>query len=34
MVMCGACAAIDKRHDGWDWRRHLELILRGMRAGS
>jgi hypothetical protein len=34
MVMCGLCAAIDKRHDGWDWRRHLELILRGMRAAS
>jgi AcrR family transcriptional regulator len=32
MVMCGVCAAIDKRHDGWDWRRHLELILRGMRT--
>ena len=32
MLMCGVCAAIDKRHDGWDWRRHLELILRGMRA--
>jgi hypothetical protein len=29
--MCGVCAAIDKRKDGWDWRRHLELILRGMR---
>jgi AcrR family transcriptional regulator len=34
MVMCGLCAAIDKRHDGWDWRRHLELILRGMRAAA
>jgi AcrR family transcriptional regulator len=32
MLMCGVCAAIDKRHDGWDWHRHLELILRGMRA--
>jgi AcrR family transcriptional regulator len=31
MLMCGVCAAIDKRKDGWDWRRHLELILRGMR---
>jgi AcrR family transcriptional regulator len=31
MFMCGVCAAIDKRHAGWDWRRHLELILRGMR---
>jgi len=33
MVMCGVCAAIDKRHPGWDWRHHLELVLRGMRAG-
>ena len=33
MLMCGVCAAIDKRHPGWDWRHHLELILRGMRAG-
>ena len=32
MLMCGVCAAIDKRHDGWDWQRHLELILRGMRT--
>jgi hypothetical protein len=32
MFMCGVCAAIDKRHAGWDWRRHLELILRGMRS--
>jgi AcrR family transcriptional regulator len=34
MLMCGVCAAIDKRHDGWDWRRHLELILRGMRSAA
>ena len=32
MLMCGVCAAIDKRHPGWDWRHHLELILRGMRT--
>jgi AcrR family transcriptional regulator len=32
MFMCGVCAAIDKRHADWDWRRHLELILRGMRV--
>jgi AcrR family transcriptional regulator len=32
MIMCGVCAAIDKRKAGWDWRRHLELILRGMRT--
>lgn len=31
MLMCGVCATIDKRKDGWDWRRHLELILSGMR---
>jgi hypothetical protein len=34
MVMCGVCAAIDKGHDGWDWHRHLELILRGMRTAA
>jgi len=32
MVMCGVCAAIDKRTAGWDWRRHLELIIHGMRT--
>jgi hypothetical protein len=32
MVMCGVCATIGKRDAGWDWRRHLELILCGMRA--
>jgi hypothetical protein len=32
MLICGVCAAIDKRKAGWDWRRHLELILRGMRT--
>ena len=32
MVMCGVCATIDKRKDGWDWQRYLEIIIRGMRA--
>ena len=32
MVMCGVCATIDRRKPGWDWRRHLELVLSGMRA--
>ncbi len=32
MVMCGVCATIDKTGAGWDWRRHLELVLDGMRA--
>jgi hypothetical protein len=31
MVMCGVCATIDKRA-GWEWQRHLELILSGMRT--
>ena len=31
MVMCGVCASIDKRAAGWDWKRHLELIIHGMR---
>ena len=32
MVMCGVCATIDKSGAGWDWRRHLELVIDGMRA--
>jgi predicted phage gp36 major capsid-like protein len=32
MLMCGVCAAVDKQKAGWDWRRHLELVIRGMRA--
>src|SRR5262249_24012981 len=32
MVMCGVCATIDKTGAGWDWRRHLELLIDGMRA--
>jgi AcrR family transcriptional regulator len=32
MVMCGVCATIDTRKPGWDWRRHLELVIQGMRA--
>jgi AcrR family transcriptional regulator len=34
MVMCGVCATIDRRKAGWDWRRQLELILRGMRTAA
>jgi AcrR family transcriptional regulator len=34
MVMCGVCATIDKTGAGWNWRRHLELVLDGMRAGG
>ena len=34
MLMCGVCAAIDKRKTGWDWKRHLEIIIRGMRADA
>src|SRR4051794_38839809 len=32
MVMCGVCATIDKSGTGWNWRRHLELVIDGMRA--
>ncbi len=32
MLMCGVCATIDRGDAAWDWRRHLELILAGMRA--
>ena len=32
MVMCGICATIDVSKPGWDWQRHLTLILHGMHA--
>ncbi len=32
MVMCGVCATIDRSGPGWSWRRHLELLIDGMRA--
>ncbi|MHB8533284.1 MAG: TetR/AcrR family transcriptional regulator [Solirubrobacteraceae bacterium] len=32
MMMCGVCATIDKSGPGWDWRRHLDLLIDGMRA--
>jgi AcrR family transcriptional regulator len=34
MVMCGVCATVGKREAGWDWHRHLELVLSGMRVES
>jgi AcrR family transcriptional regulator len=34
MVMCGVCATIDKTGAGWDWRRHIALVLDGMRASA
>ena len=34
MVMCGVCATIDRRGAPWDWRRHLELVLSGMKDGA
>jgi AcrR family transcriptional regulator len=32
MLMCGVCATIDQSKPEWDWRRHLELLVAGMRA--
>jgi AcrR family transcriptional regulator len=34
MVMCGVCSTMGKVDAGWDWQRHLELILRGMRPSG
>jgi AcrR family transcriptional regulator len=34
MLMCGVCATIGNNKPGWDWRSHLELILRGMSSGG
>jgi hypothetical protein len=33
-VMCGVCSTMAKRGDGapQDWRRHLEILLDGLRA--
>lgn len=30
MLMCGVSASM--AHGGWDWRRHLEIVLDGLRA--
>ncbi len=32
MVMCGICATIGASKPGWDWQRHLSLILHGMHT--
>jgi AcrR family transcriptional regulator len=32
MLMCGVTATMSA--DEWDWRRHLELVLDGLRAGA
>jgi AcrR family transcriptional regulator len=32
MLMCALCATIDKRKAGWEWERHLQIVLRGIRA--
>lgn len=30
MMMCGVCATMGRPKPGWDWRRHFELVMRGM----
>jgi AcrR family transcriptional regulator len=32
MIMCGVSATMSTRE--WDWRRYLELVLDGLRAGA
>jgi AcrR family transcriptional regulator len=32
MLMCGVCATAEVHKPGWDWERHLELVIRGMRG--
>jgi AcrR family transcriptional regulator len=34
MVICAVCATMGNGENGWDWRRHMELALRGMRAAQ
>jgi AcrR family transcriptional regulator len=33
MMMCGVCSTMGRAKPGWDWRRHFELVIRGMRGG-
>jgi len=32
MMMCGVCSTMGRSGPGWNWRRHLELAVRGMRG--
>jgi hypothetical protein len=32
MLMCGLCATMTHTAPGFDWRRHLELIIDSLRA--
>ena len=32
MIMCGVSATVGRSKPAWDWRWHLELVLRGMKA--
>jgi AcrR family transcriptional regulator len=34
MLMCGVSSTIAHDKPGWDWRRYMELVLRGMHAQS
>ena len=34
MVIRAVCATMENSEHGWDWRRHMELALRGMRAAQ
>ena len=31
-LMCGLCAAMDVAGYGFDWRRHVELLIDALRA--
>lgn len=32
MILCGLSGTMSGAHPGWDWRRHVELVLDGLRA--
>ena len=32
MLMCGLSSTMGLQKDSWDWRRHLEIVLDGLRA--
>jgi AcrR family transcriptional regulator len=33
MLMCGVCSTMGRSAPGFDWRRHLDLVIDMMRAG-
>jgi AcrR family transcriptional regulator len=34
MVICAVCSTMGDSENGWDWRRHMDIALRGMQAAQ